>query len=334
MKSVFKKLTRLACLFLTFIMSFSFVACGDTSSDEGNAGTGTGNTGNSSSPTENTIIDTENYESSVPDGIEEFGTHIYTAPKIEDKWLVQDGTTKYSLVVPARTVEANKTAFNNSKREFLKFFEQATGIVLDVIVDEDLPAKDHAADQHYISLGKTSLLKSLGDKVDYSKAEVENLGGKIITFDNNIYLMGHTDQGVLNMVYTFLTITFNWETYSANTVVIDENVTDLNLFAYDVFDIPDIGYSATSGYEKAAFPVNHVYGYDYPHPTEGGYYYGSRVRVAGEISFAPYHIFEGTPEEVYYDPVAKAQLSTCSGHNSLVLMQRTKYEKLHPDWYD
>lgn len=329
MKKLFSKLTRLACLLLTFVMSFSFIACAGTG-NEGEEDTTTNNQASS----ENTYIDTEDYESTVPEGVEEFGTHDYTAPMIEDKWLVKDGATLYTLVVPATTVEADKTAFNNSKREFLKFFEQATGIVLDVKIDTSLPVQTHSADQHYISLGKTTLLTSLGDTVDYSKEEVEALGGKIKTVDNNIYLMGYTDQGVLNMVYTFLTITFNWETYSANTVVIDENVTDLNLFDYDVFDIPDIGYSATSGYEKDEFPVNHVYGYNYPHPTEGGYYYGTRVRVAGDISFAPYHIFEGTPEELYNDPARKAQLSVCSGHNSLNFMQRTVYESLHPDWYD
>ena len=47
-------------------------------------------------------------------------------------------------------------------------------------------------------------------------------------------------------------LTFNWETYSANTTVIDRNVKNLNLRNYQVTDIPDVMYQPTSAYEKGA----------------------------------------------------------------------------------
>ena len=189
MKKLFSKLTRLACLLLTFVMSFSFIACAGTG-NEGEEDTTTNNQASS----ENTYIDTEDYESTVPEGVEEFGTHDYTAPMIEDKWLVKDGATLYTLVVPATTVEADKTAFNNSKREFLKFFEQATGIVLDVKIDTSLPVQTHSADQHYISLGKTTLLTSLGDTVDYSKEENMVRFDAELSKQNNVFNLSIEDK--------------------------------------------------------------------------------------------------------------------------------------------
>ena len=316
-------------------MAVTFVGCGGGEGSTNNPGN-SGNPGNNGNTTTggDTTIDTDDYESSVPEGVEEWGTHILTAPKIENKWLVQNGGTTYKLVVPADTTEADKYAFRESRREFLNFFNQATGIVLDVEVDTALPQTTHSPDQHYISFGKTTLLESLeGEKaINYSKEEVGLIGGKIKTVDNNIYICSYTDQGLWNTVYTFLSITFNWECYSANTVVIDENVTDLNLFDYDVFDIPDILYQSTSGYEKNEFPVGGVYGYNHIHPTEGGYYYGHRMRAFNECSISPRHIFEGEPEDV--TPEMLSQIQTCSGHNSLKLMQREVYEKIHPAWYD
>ena len=227
MKKIMKTLVKGLSLLLAVIMSMAIVGCGPSTND----------------PTAN---------AKEPELIY-FGQHDYTAPDIEDKWLVKDGKTEYKVVIPADTKEASKTYFKEQKTEFVKFFEASTGIALQVLVDDGLSVKTHQPDQYYISLDDTTLfdsLKGTENEIDCSVGTVTRIGGKIVTVDNNIYINGFSDMGTLNMVYTFLSVTFNWETYSANTTVYDENVTDKNLKAYDVFDIPDTHYTPTSGYEK------------------------------------------------------------------------------------
>ena len=133
---------------------------------------------------------------------------------------------------------------------------------LEVIIDDGLTVKTHQPDQHYISLDETTLFNSLKGtekEIDCSLGTVTANGGKIVTVDNNIYICGFSDKGTLNLVYTFLRLTFNWETYSANTTVYDTDVHDLKLKAYDVFDIPDIEYQDTSGYERKKILLNRDY---------------------------------------------------------------------------
>jgi hypothetical protein len=194
--------------------------------------------------------------------------------------------------------------------------------------------KEHSADQHYISLGKTSLFNSLigtENEIDCSNAEVTINGGKIVTVDNNIYLAGYTDRGTLNMVYTFLSITFNWETYSANTTVYDENVTNLKLRNYAVHDIPDTEYQPTSGYEKSDFVYSSDWAYRYPHPTEGGFNYGRRVRTFSGEGLPITEIFEGRAEDLSAEDYGR--LNQPGGHNSCLVFDYRDWGASHPDWY-
>ena len=313
-----KKVSKGLCLVLALIMSVAAVGCGGTPAASAD------------------IIGKDTTVVSPETELIYFGTHDYTAPETDDKWLVKNGTTEYKLVVPADTVEASDAEYHLMREEFLLFFARATGITLRVITDAELIQKEHNENQHYISLDKTTLIKSLeaqGKGIDYSLNEVDYSGGKIVTVDNNIYIVGYTNRGTLNTVYTFLDITFNWECYSANTIVMDEGLENLKLRNYQVTDIPDVEYQPTSGYEKAKF-VNVEFsdwGYQYDHPTEGGYYYGQRVRTFAAESLGATEIFDGAPEDIDADEYL--QLERPGGHNSTGVVNQKKWASIHPEWY-
>ena len=94
MKRIMKILSKGLCLVLALIMSVVAVGCGGG---------------------EEVSSDIIGKDTSVVDPASEliyFGTHDYTAPETDDKWLVKNGKTEYKLVVPADTVEANKTEYH------------------------------------------------------------------------------------------------------------------------------------------------------------------------------------------------------------------------------
>ncbi len=158
------------------------------------------------------------------------GVHDYTAP-FTDQDFIKNGKCDYTLIVP----EIASTYIRTAQQEFCYFFKKATGFDMKTATDAGLGG--HSANTKYISLGETSLLRSTD--IDYSYETLNFDGGKIVTKDSNIYIIGGFDSGTLFAVYTFLEITFNLEVYTQNCYVIDENVKNLKLRDYNVTDIPD-----------------------------------------------------------------------------------------------
>ena len=150
------------------------------------------------------------------------GTHVYTATETS-KDFIKDGTCDYTLVVPEVATYYIRTA----QTEFMYFFKKATNIDLRVVKDTSLPTQEHTQSGKYISLGETTLLKSTD--INYDKKTLTADGGRIVTKDNSIYIVGGYDTGTMFAVYTFMRLTFNYECYSPSTTVIDENVKDLKL---------------------------------------------------------------------------------------------------------
>ena len=150
-----------------------------------------------------------------------------------ENYVVRDGATGYKVALP----ENVSTEINYARNELVNLFKEATGVTLDVVSGANLT---HSAENKYISLGKTGLYESSGLSVDFDSLKSD--GVRIITKDNTIYLLGGTDTGVLNAVYDFLNLNFNFETYSKDCYVIDKNVRNVKLMNYDVTDVPDIDY--------------------------------------------------------------------------------------------
>lgn len=217
MKKTNKILSAICCVGLSIVTLFSAVGC---------------------KPNE-----VESAKVDEPTKVTYAGTHIYTAPDTSD-YLVKSGRSEFTVVVPELKTITNSdgteeivpesAAMVSAREEFICLFEKATNIKLHVIRDTGL---EHDATKKYISIGRTSLLSSSG--IEINESELGSDGGRIVTKDKTIYICGGQDWGTLFAVYTFMSITFNYETYHIDCMEIDENVYNKSLKAYDVTDIPD-----------------------------------------------------------------------------------------------
>lgn len=163
------------------------------------------------------------------------GTHIYTANDTND-YLLRNGKTEYKLVIPSSSSSPIRVA----RTEFVDLFKEATGITIDVVTDT---AVTNASQGKFISLGYTSLLENSGINIDYNELTAD--GHRIVTKGDDIYLCGGADEGTVFAVYTFMNLTFNYETYYYDCMEI-EHATEKKLKNYDVTDIPDFKYRAHS----------------------------------------------------------------------------------------
>lgn len=167
------------------------------------------------------------------------GVHDFTAPESATEYLVKNGKTDYVLVVPSSPSSVEATAID----EFQIFFEKATDIRIKLVKDDSGDAVLSDPQAKRISLGDTSLIKSMSDAeksaIGYDKAALKQDGVRIVTKDNTVYLLGGTVNGTLYAVYDFLQICFNYEFYYRNCIQIDTGVKNLKMREFDVTDIPD-----------------------------------------------------------------------------------------------
>lgn len=177
------------------------------------------------------------------------GTHIYTATNT-NQYLVKNGKTEYTLVIP----QDYSSSLRIARTEFVDLFEDATGIALNVVTDDTVA---NASQGKYISLGETTLLQDSGIAIDHETLTAD--GHRIVTKEDDIYLCGGADEGTVFAVYTFMRLTFNFETYYYDCMEI-EHTTEKKLKNYDVTDIPDFKYRAHSSdvsmYESGDYDEN------------------------------------------------------------------------------
>lgn len=245
------------------------------------------------------------------------GTHVYTAPET-NKDFIRNGMCEYTVVVPEVTTNYIRTA----QSEFLYFFKKASGIDLRVINDGQLTTKTHSGDTKYISIGETTLLKSTD--IDYSFETLNYDGGRIVTKDNNIYIVGGYDSGTLFAVYTFLRLTFNYECYTSSTFVIDENVKNMKLKAYDVTDVPDF-YQRSCGLGTAD-TLTAWDTYD-----ETNFIYRMGYLNTYNQHAARMHAVIDDPNnagEVTIDPDTAGVSTNCD-----IILNKEKLRGTHPDWF-
>ena len=168
------------------------------------------------------------------------GVHDFTAPEVNDKYIVQDGVTDYVLVVPANASERVELAID----EFKVLFKRATNIEIPSVLDNsgDPILTDENAKR--ISIGETSLVTSMSDaekqELGYNPSVLGSDGVRIVTRKNTVYILGGSFYGVLYSVYDFMQICFNYEFYYRNCIEMDQNVKNLKLRNFNVIDIPDI----------------------------------------------------------------------------------------------
>lgn len=217
-----KKLNRVITGILAAAMVCTSAACAG-----GNQG------GNDSSKDDTVVRERYTYE----------GTHIMTAPEVENEYIVKNGETDYVMVVPASQDSYVKTAVD----EFSLFFKKATDIELKVVRDDSNDPVLSNANAKRFSIGLTTLVNGMTKEeqkgvLGYDNVELGEDGVRIVTINKTVYLLGGTSYGVLYSVYDFLQICFNYEFYYRNCIQIDTGVRNLKLRAFDVTDIPDVAF--------------------------------------------------------------------------------------------
>ncbi|MBO7213975.1 MAG: DUF4838 domain-containing protein, partial [Clostridia bacterium] len=222
---------------LIFTLSFSMACNGDNSGDNGGVNTPTG-PGAEEESALNEFVPTYVYT----DGI-----HDKSAKVSEDTWLVKNGVSDFAIIMPSVLSSEMKTA----KKEFDLLFEDATGLTLPSIADT---SDELTVDGKYISFGENAWFKKMNKnpsdegydatihitdaEIDYEHLKIE--GVRIITKKNITYFLGNSDVAIINAVYTFMELHFNYEFFYRDTITIDTNVLDEKALVFNVKDVPDI----------------------------------------------------------------------------------------------
>ena len=225
------------------------------------------------------------------------GVHVLTAPEI-DPYLVRNGNTEYKLVLP----ETQGKYIAAAESDFRTFFQEATGINIKTVTESGEGLTHNASDK-YISIGQTKLLESADLDIDYDSLGIE--GVRIVTKDNNIYLVGGADEGSLYAVYDFMQIVFDFEIYYHDCWVINK-ATDVKLRQFDVTDIPDLPLRR-NGWGNVADNVNNI-GFRFRSP----YSFSDCLIPAGDEEHG------ATPQSI---------------HNSDNVLPSSYWKVEHPRWF-
>ena len=186
---------------------------------------------------------------------------------------------------------------------------------MNVLTDDKV---SDASKGKYISLGNTSLLQKSGITIDADELTAD--GHRIVTKGDDVYLCGGADEGTVFAVYTFMRVTFNYETYYIDCMEI-EHTSEKKLKNYDVTDIPDFKFRAHSSdvtvYESEDYDENMFawrLGY-YGKDATRGYYYmpvheyiddfnkGKRSASTNARRWFPEHMYKNPDDEENYHPL-------------------------------
>ncbi|MDD3999387.1 MAG: DUF4838 domain-containing protein [Bacilli bacterium] len=154
---------------------------------------------------------------------------IIPEDEFTDILLVDKGTTRYKIVVPIET----PTNIRFVSNELIKFFKEATGVTLEVILDEGL---EFNGEDYYLSIGQTKLLEGSDVVASYDELGLDGL--RLVTSGNTVLMAGGSDTGAMYAVYEFLERTFNLEVYGEDEYYIDTDINSLYLKDFDVTEIP------------------------------------------------------------------------------------------------
>ena len=209
-----------------------------------------------------------------------------------DKRIVENGATEYKVLLPEKPTQKENLAVE----ELVGFFEEATGIVLDVVRNGSIGYTENAK---YISVGETAFAKALDIELTYE--HMGQQGFVVQTRGESVIILGQTDMGTLYGVYDLLGEWFHFEYYASEVYAIDKNVSVLPLKNYNIKEVPDIG----------AMQIN----------------YGEMREASGAQNvYARYRMTERAETILPVD-------GQSSVHNMQILLPYNKYAAAHPYWF-
>lgn len=208
-----KKFQTIISLFLCFIISLSVLACSEKETGSVNMGK---------------PIYTD-------------GVHVFNYEETSD-YLVYNSLSDYKIVVAKDADSLTKLA----EDELILFFEEATGIILPVVADDQIA---YNSSEKVICLGKNEFYNSAlqtASNLSTTDKGLEHDGYMIETVGKGIYIFGDYSEGTVFGVYGFLTLEFNFDCYSNIAYKIDREVSTVSLKDYSVIDVPDYTFRASA----------------------------------------------------------------------------------------
>ncbi len=149
--------------------------------------------------------------------------------KMSGEYIVKDGKTNYTIVIPSNPSQQLEFAAS----EFKNFVKESTGVNIPVLTDDNVSVDDG---KKYISIGETKLLSE--NKISVPDNLGED-GFSVKTVDKNVYLCGGADTGTSYAVYGYLKKLIDLEIYSPDCWTLN-HTGKLELRYYNFIDIPDI----------------------------------------------------------------------------------------------
>ncbi len=163
--------------------------------------------------------------------------------EVAGKYFLYHRETDYELVVPDNPSPTLQLA----TVEFNTFFNESTGVELDVITESQLASGDTT----YISLGNTNLSVSAGLTCT---AEELNVNGYIIkTVGDAIYIISPVDNGVIFGVYHLLKAFIDYECFGVENYYLKTKVMNIGFKNIDIKEVPSFR-DRTSGYDTLTAP--------------------------------------------------------------------------------
>ena len=279
MGKIMKIVNKIICLILSFTFLIVAGSCGKE--DETNAG----------------IPNIKEFEYS--------GVHEFSAKETDD-YLVKDGKTEYTLVYPS--YDNYLFQYDVARKEFVKFFGEATGITISAVMDNGLVWNE---EKKYISLGENSLTEQAD--IDVNEIDLKVRGTRIVTKGKTIFIYGNTPEGAINGVYDFMQMEFNFDVYYADNYELDVGVKNIKLKNYNVIDIPDIK-EVNYGQTFQNVSWNN-------HKDTDSLYAGYRTRMSSSLAKAM--LPARTPNGGWHNLI----------HNTFDFLPKEVYMASHPKWY-
>lgn len=211
---------KFASLLLALTLSFGcFAACGGEQSSSSSMSSSS-SVSTDSSVNENVPTVDSPYETKV-----EFA--LAKGTDGNPLMLVDNGATKYQIVMPEAATVYEKTAAS----ELQALVKQSTGVELPIVTDAGLSYNNNA---HYLSIGETVLYNGLkADKqIEAKYSDLKESGSLLHLEGNTLYLIGATGYGTLYSVYKFLDCQVHYEAYAIDEIYVDI-ASSIQLYDYD-----------------------------------------------------------------------------------------------------
>ena len=147
---------------------------------------------------------------------------------VDGQYLVNNGETEYKIVIPAEAGGVLQVASSDLNR----FISEASGVSIPVVKDSEVTGEGK-----FISVGQTTLLQDTA--ITYSFDELGQDGYKIVTEDDDLYLIGGGDYGSMYAAYELLNILVDWDYFAQDCYTLKKGLSQIPLYDLDVTDVPD-----------------------------------------------------------------------------------------------